>query len=135
MANGQSSRARLWLPQLYDHNDIEKDGDQIVVVHEIGHAIGLPHPGVRKKVAACLKDGNRNECYKPRGELMGAGMKMITVYAVPWRTRLASHIGTKTTGWKISMRPQNPEPLSIKGIRDRAGVRMRRRILDSVNDL
>jgi hypothetical protein len=107
------------------------------VLHEIGHALGLPHIGVTHHdplcsvalvfdlpgtplipspaVPALYKGGsNAPACYgeyvRPRrgANVMGFGTIFEKSNAQPWRDRIALHTGTSPETWQVSMRKVPP---------------------------
>jgi hypothetical protein len=98
------------------------------IVHEIGHALGLPHIGVthqdhncqfavlldqnakaRASLPALFKGGsNAPVCYGTLGlpsrgaNVMGGGTKFEDSNAAPWVKRLALHTATRPQDWKVS---------------------------------
>lgn len=105
------------------------------IVHEIGHALGLPHIGVTHKDPHCqvalvldklfpnatslpgLYNGasNSSACYgdmavRARGaNVMGGGTSFDEANAAPWASRLALHTGTKATDWSVSLKKVPPK--------------------------
>ena len=98
------------------------------VVHEIGHALGLPHIGVTQQDHLCqmaiildqylpnpsslpaLFNGgsNASACYGKLGapdrgaNVMGGGTSFDEANAAPWASRIALHTGTKAVDWSVS---------------------------------
>lgn len=102
------------------------------VVHEIGHALGLPHVGethlnlnclaamatdavIRKYFPGTVMTGNfgggsnSNVCYGdmgPHGQaenVMGKGVKFDASNGAPWQQRIAEHTGTDPSKWTVSV--------------------------------
>jgi hypothetical protein len=111
---------------------------QIPAVHEVAHLLNLHHPEVGR-VRQCTADGNRDICYgrdhATRSELTGWGMSFTDRHAQPWLDRIADHTMTRPRAWTLLRGWAPPESLAVIGIRQRAGERMRERILRSVEDL
>lgn len=97
------------------------------IPHEIGHALGQPHIGVLKKVAACTLaiagnpadnmsagGANSHRCYGFGGppsiaeNIMGYGTKFDEVNAEPWVTRVAEHTATDSKKWTVKMAEMPP---------------------------
>jgi hypothetical protein len=112
------------------------------VVHEIGHAIGLPHIGVTKSLPHCsiaivfgkklpqkaipafYKDGsNSHPCYGSYSSygdadnVMGSGDKFSSENAKPWLDRLPHHSLTpiNIAKWKVSL--TEVPPMSLVGFK------------------
>jgi hypothetical protein len=98
----------------------------------VGHALDLDHPGLRNRIRACLKDGNKDICYRPEDELMAKGMTMVKEYAKPWREQIAKHTKTDAKKWRVLMRPEPAEPLHFIDFRNKSIDRMRERMIKSV---
>ena len=86
---------------------------QRTFIHELGHALGLDHVGVLTNAPTCTaavadpkKDGtNSSECYDGAStaeadNVMGRGMTLTRLDALPWRKRLAEHTGTSDADWR-----------------------------------
>ncbi len=100
---------------LYDHFDIgwsayKRGGKtyyQQTFLHEIGHALGLPHIAVITQNAACsAANTNSDNCYgvtpSERADIMGFGHQLTDRDALPWIKRIAVHTGTKESNWAAS---------------------------------
>jgi hypothetical protein len=100
---------------------------QIVVDHEVGHLIGLPHVGEFRKNQACQKAketdpdkgadadscydaGNADDCLN----IMGRGMNLASWNALPWARSLAEHTGTTLQGWAVTQKKLTPRKLAVK---------------------
>jgi hypothetical protein len=107
------------------------------IVHEIGHALGLPHIGVTIRDPLCqlavlaektpatagsmpaiFKGGvNADVCYgspdfpKRWQNVMGGGSTFEESNAAPWARRLALHTGTKPQDWTASTKKVSPKLL------------------------
>lgn len=108
---------------------------QRTFIHELGHSMGLPHIGVMTNAPSCTaavadpkKDGtNSSECYdgansEEADNVMGRGMKMTAIDALPWRKRLAEHTGTADTDWRAFRHRDYPRYLKHIPKRRAAGV-------------
>jgi hypothetical protein len=104
---------------------------QLMVTHEIGHALGLDHIGQEKKDPACqlailanafLDDATQKSlpallrggigakaCYGDHApashaaNVMGMGMRFDESNARPWAERLALHTKTKANDWQVAL--------------------------------
>jgi hypothetical protein len=71
---------------------------QRTFIHEIGHALGLPHIGVLTESTQCaaVTDKNTDVCYgvtnAERREVMGYGEALTAREARPWVARLVEHL-------------------------------------------
>ena len=79
-------------------------------VHEIGHLIGLDHPGIDKP--ECVKDGDP-ACYTDeKGDgtgIMGHGWRFYARHAAPWVKAAAALTNTREGQWSVSRKKLRPE--------------------------
>lgn len=105
---------------LYSNNDIRAEqltrgSNFFTHVHEIGHLIGLQHPGTGRP--GCV-GGGEAVCYRSadgdeRGA-MGLGSDMRAEYARPW-TRAASILtGVPQASWTVSLVRTYPQRLAAR---------------------
>ncbi len=81
-------------------------------VHEIGHLIGLDHPG--NALAACTT-GGENACYAAAdgsdSGVMGRGSRILARHAQPWKKAAATLTGVDEAQWTVSLRRSYPRRL------------------------
>jgi hypothetical protein len=70
---------------------------QRTFIHEIGHALGLPHIAVMTNNAACpAANTNADVCYgtvdEEQRDIMGFGHQLSLRDGLPWQSRIFSHI-------------------------------------------
>jgi hypothetical protein len=92
---------------------------QETFIHEIGHAIGLPHIAVMTGEAVCKPaDTNADPCYgvttAERKDIMGFGHALSLRDALPWQKRMQLHTKIKHNDWKASLRHIPPVHLMSK---------------------
>jgi len=90
---------------------------QRTFIHEIGHAIGIPHIGVMTGEPTCpASDTNSDACYGVRTDdrknIMGFGMALSENCAMPWKKRIAEHTSTSESKWKVHMKRFYPRKLT-----------------------
>jgi len=102
---------------LYSSNDLHAErltrGTNFFThVHEIGHLIGLDHPGI---AAAGCSNGGEAVCYAaPDGDdrgIMGRGSQPRTTHAEPWRKAAAALTGVSKNQWTASLSRVYPQPV------------------------
>jgi hypothetical protein len=78
-------------------------------IHEIGHLLGLPHPGEGR--AGCSA-GDEAACYaaNPRS-VMGLGSRVLKEHAAPWTKAIALITETAPHLWKVETRRAYPRSL------------------------
>ncbi len=110
--------------RLYKHTDLQAVTKtaggarfrQKTFLHEIGHALGLPHIGVLTSNPQCIlgalvdnRQGyNTGNCYgvtpAEGGNIMGAGNRLTVLNALPWKRRITKHVPDfKEDQWNVSM--------------------------------
>lgn len=120
---------------LYDQNDLgvgsyTRGGrvyTQRTFIHEIGHALGLPHIAEMTGNAACpAANTNADACYgierEEREDIMGFGHRLSLNDARPWRNRIHEHVRDTTfigppLGFTTAMRRAYPEAVAMAGAR------------------
>jgi len=115
-----------------------RNAHYLTIVHEVGHALGLPHigvlhkdplcqfaiavdaiPGVQQASLPALFKGasNSQACYgsfaptSHSDNVMGRGTKFEPVNAQPWRDRIAQHTTTAAGDWQVHMGNLPPKNL------------------------
>ena len=82
-------------------------------IHEIGHLIGLEHPG--NSLPACTS-GAESACYAAADGndqgVMGRGSRIYARHAQPWQKAAALLTSTRESDWTVSMRRAYPERLT-----------------------
>lgn len=118
------------------HGVRAEQANYLTIVHELGHAIGLPHIGVskgdslcraailfeddkrvnQKSLPAILQGGSNSEvCYgyyapsDRSANVMGAGTGFDVVNAKPWQDRIGMHTKTDAKKWTVVMGGAQPE--------------------------
>lgn len=103
---------------LYSNNDLQPErltrgSNFFTHVHEIGHLIGLNHPGTGR--AGCVS-GGESVCYASadgddRG-VMGRGSQIRAEHAGPWLRAAAVLSGVAANQWTVSLQRAYPQPLA-----------------------
>jgi hypothetical protein len=85
------------------------------IIHELGHAIGIPHIGVETNYAPCLAhdhfwDGegaNADQCYQGplSSDIMGGGGSISWHDAIPWRFALQEMTGVPLQYYVVQQMP------------------------------
>lgn len=102
---------------LYSNRDLRSErltsGSRFFThLHEIGHLIGLEHPGTG--LPSC-PTGSESACYasvdgNDRG-VMGRGSRMFARHAQPWQKAAALLTSTREADWSVSLRRLYPRTL------------------------
>lgn len=91
---------------LYDDRDLRPqtrtEGSTFFThVHEIGHLMGLNHPG--DGLPGCTAGGGDPACYADAGGddtgVMGRGSRIMARHATPWKKAAAALTSTRETDW------------------------------------
>lgn len=104
---------------LYSSQDIVPEriyqtSPHIVVNHEVGHLLGLHHPGFGRPGCS---HGNERICYAAdKLARMGMGDQLRVAYAAPWRRAAAQMTGIPAEHWAVSLTPLSPFPLEGKRV-------------------
>lgn len=84
----------------------------VTTAHEIGHLIGLDHPGIN--LATCAT-GNEQPCYAAADGtatgVMGMGSRIFDRHAQPWKKAAAALTGVAEANWTVSRRREYPTRL------------------------
>lgn len=72
--------------------------------HEVGHLLGLDHPGGNCANAACY---NANP--DTPGDVMGSGNRIYPHHALAWQKAMSLITSTTNTDWKVHMRKVPPK--------------------------
>ncbi|MBK7589257.1 MAG: hypothetical protein IPI22_13470 [Bacteroidetes bacterium] len=83
---------------------------QRTFIHEVGHAIGLPHVGISARIPGCTQNDNGTKiCYGNTLEtslnVMGRGEELSWREALPWRTAIAEMTHTSPDSWHVQNTP------------------------------
>ncbi len=102
---------------LYSNRDVRVEQvmpgtNFLTTAHEIGHLIGLEHPG--NSLAACTT-GAEHACYAAADGtadgVMGMGRRIYDRHAEPWKKAAASLTGVAEANWTVSRRRAYPTRL------------------------
>lgn len=101
---------------LYSNRDLRAEsltrGSQFFThLHEIGHLIGLDHPGTG--LPGCTT-GGETACYASADGnqgVMGLGSRIYARHAQPWKRAAALLTGTREADWTVSLRRVYPRPI------------------------
>ena len=107
----------------YDNRDIQSGRSrhhsrtfrQRAHVHEVGHALGLPHASSTN--ATCTSSGSvgHTTCYCATaadcGNIMGAGERLRATDAAPWQRALEEHGAGARSNWEVMLRRHYPRTL------------------------
>jgi hypothetical protein len=128
--NVTKGRLKGWIDGVIPQYEELPAKPQIVVVHEVGHLLGLPHVGQFRKSPACvaaitlLSASGKGQgvgdpaCYhgedeSDRQNIMGEGMNLAFWNGMAWYLRLAQHTGTTLQGWRITQNATPPQRMTV----------------------
>lgn len=71
--------------------------------HEVGHLLGLDHPGGNCNNAACYNASD--------DDIMGSGKSILTRHAIPWQKAMGMITSTNRDDWKVFQSKVFPKPV------------------------
>lgn len=95
-AHGFQFRSNMLLYDVLDPINTKK--------HEVGHLLGLDHPGGNCNNAACYNSAD--------DDVMGSGKTVLARHALPWQKAMALITSTSKDDWKVHMRKVFPKKVS-----------------------